>query len=478
MCTDIRPTTTPDELSLGEQFTPARDWRAENLDRQPRRTAMANPPNADEIVVLSAAGPSAPVAWRERLAVHADREGAAAAELAGAGTIVEAIVVSTCGRFDVYAVAADADRAERELVQWVARRSGCPVETVAGRVQTLRGRAAARHVIATAAGLQSPVLGEHEILGQVRRARDRAARAGAAGPILDRLTVQALRAGRRVRATTALGRGSVSVLSVGMELVEALGPGAGRRALVVGRSGTASAAHDRLLTRGWAVTSAGGLSAPSPPASFLRAFDVVVTCTGTTGTIVPAHALADAAALRGGAPLVVLDLSVPRDVDPRARHVDGVLLYDVDALAARAGPAVASRRAGIADARRIVDEELDRFDAWRADRVLAPTIKALHGHVRDVLVEALGHLLPSGTAAELDAEAIERLVRRVLHTPTRRLREAVTDDRNAHYVLVVRSLFGLDADPATGARDSPLPHQAGSATKTSPPEDPEVDLAA
>jgi glutamyl-tRNA reductase len=435
MRTDILPTAPPDHS-------------AERVDgRSPGSAASAV--NADEIVVLSAAGKAAPVAWRERLAVDADHDGAAAAELPGTGTIVEAMVLSTCGRVEIYAVASDADRAERELLRWIARRSGSPVATVAGRVRTLRGRAAARHVIATAAGLRSPVLGEHEILGQVRRARDRAARSGAAGPVLDRLVVEALRAGGRVRTTTPLGRGSVSVLSVGVQLVVELCPGAGRRALVLGSSRTAAAARDRLLASGWAITSAADLSSPSPLGPFLRAFDAVVTCTGTSGTIVPAPALADAARRRG-TPLLVLDLSVPRDVDPRARLADGVLLYDVEALGAVAAPAVASRRAGIPAAERIVDVELTHFEEWRADRMLAPTLKALRGHVRDLVVDALGDAVPSGPAAGTgaDARTIERVVGRLLHAPTRRLRAAAADGSGAHRALLVQLLFGLDDDLA------------------------------
>jgi glutamyl-tRNA reductase len=448
MTTDIRPTAPPDQLSLGEQMPASYERTAEHLDRPSPRSAAASLASGDEIVVLSAAGKGAPVAWRERLAVHADREGAAAAELTRAGTIVEAMVLSTCGRFDIYAVASDADRAEHELLHWVARRSGCPVQTVAGRVLTLRGRAAARHVIATAAGLRSPVLGEHEILGQLRRARDRAARSGAAGPTLDRLVVEALRAGGRVRATTALGRGSVSVLSVGLHVAVELCPPAGRRALVLGSSRTASAARERLLADGWGVTSAVDLSAPSPLGTFLQAFDAIVTCTGTSGTIVPAHALADAAARRGGTPLLVIDLSVPRAVDPRAGHANGVLLYDVDALAARAAPAVACRRTGIPAAEQIVEAELDHFEAWRADRMLAPTLKALRGHVRNLVVDALADAAPSGSAAESDARTVDRMVGRLLHAPTRRLREAAADGSGAHRALLVQLLFGLDDDLA------------------------------
>jgi glutamyl-tRNA reductase len=268
--------------------------------------------------------------------------------------------------------------------------------------------------------------------------------------MLDRLVVDALRAGRRVRATTALGRGSVSVLSVSVELALAMCPGEARRAFVLGRSRTASAARDRLLAAGWAVTHAPFLEAPSRRGSLLAAFDVIVTCTGTRGTVIPAQALENAAAHRDGAPVIVLDLSVPRDVDPRAAAVDGVLLHDVDTLALAAAPAVAARRAGIADAERIVDDELSRFETWCADRMLAPTIKALRSHVRDVVVHALG---------TVDSTTVEQLVNRMLHAPTRRLRAAAADGRAEHFTRLVRSLFGLDDE-------LPGPGRAGGAGVT------------
>jgi glutamyl-tRNA reductase len=221
-----------------------------------------------------------------------------------------------------------------------------------------------------------------------------------------------------------------------VQLVVELCPGTGRSALVLGGSRTATAARDRLLAGGWAVTSASGLPAPSPHGAFLAGFDVLVACTGSGETVVGADALADAAARRGDTPLVVLDLSVPRDVAPRAGHARGVLLYDVDALAAAGAPVVAARRAGIADAERIVDDELARFEAWRADRMLAPTIKALRGHVREVVADTV------------DAGSVERVVTRLLHAPTRRLREAAAEGRGEHYALLVRSLFGVDDDVA------------------------------
>jgi glutamyl-tRNA reductase len=139
-----------------------------------------------ELVCLSVAHATAPVAWRERLAVPAQAQGAAAVAIVRAGVAGEALVLATCGRVDTYAVAADGDRAEAALLALLAKRAGTTPEALTASVEALRGTTAARYLLLTAAGLESAVLGEPEILGQLRRAHDRARRAGATGPVLDR----------------------------------------------------------------------------------------------------------------------------------------------------------------------------------------------------------------------------------------------------------------------------------------------------
>jgi glutamyl-tRNA reductase len=402
-----------------------------------------------ELVCLSVSHDTAPVAWRERLAVPARAQGAAAAGHVRAGAAGEALVLSTCGRLDTYAVATDGDRAEVVLLERLARRARMEDCELVSGVRALRGTAAARHLVRTAAGLASPVLGEPEILGQLRRAHDGARRAGASGPVLDRLVVHALRAGRRARAETPLGAGAVSLSSVATGLARTLfGDAAGRRALVVGATRAARGLSGRLVADGWAVTSLlyrgdGPSLAPS-----LAAFDLLVTCTGRRSRLLPVEALIDAAAGRGARPLLVLDLSVPRDIDPAARELEGVLLYDVDDLAAAAEHAVASRRAGVPGAESIIEAELGEFEAWCATRLLVPTIKALRDHVRRAVRDGLGDALSAGSSdesAELE-RALERAVTHVLHTPTRRLRAAAASGEGDRYADLVRDLFGLGDD--------------------------------
>jgi glutamyl-tRNA reductase len=408
-----------------------------------------------ELVCLSVSHETAPVAWRERLAVPAQTQGAAAAALVRAGTAGEALVLATCGRVDTYAVAADGDRAEAALLARLARRAGVTEEALAPCVEALRGTGAARHLMRTAAGLESPVLGEPEILGQLRRAHDRARRAGATGPVLDRLARDALRAGRRTRDETSLAAGAVSVSSIATGLARTLfGDSAGGRALVVGATRTARGLGARLLADGWAVTSLPSVRRGPAMAPVLCSVDVVASATGTRARALPADALIDAAAAHRDRPLLVLDLSVPRDVDPAARDLDGVLLYDVDDLGAAAEHALDARRAGVPAAEGIVEQELHRFEAWRATRSLVPTIKALRAHVRRTAVDSLGDTLRSrhDGGAEVE-EALERLVTHLLHAPTRRLRAAAAEGAGDRYAELARDLFGLDED-AVEAHDA------------------------
>jgi glutamyl-tRNA reductase len=383
---------------------------------------------------------SAPLAWRERLAIEARGAGRFAASIVRCTEAVEAFVLATCSRVEVYAVALDPARLERELLDRFARRAGCPLEELGGVVRVRHGADAARHLLRTAAGLESAVLGEHEILGQLRRAHHSAVAEAATGPALDQLVTHGVRAGRRVRAETGLAAGAASLTSLVPVLARNLvGDVAGRRAVVAGDTRTARRAADCLVGDGWSVTVApGGGVEP-----LLPAFDVVVSCSGGV-VAVGAEALRRATRDREGAPLLVVDISVPRDVDPAARGVAGVVLYDVDDLAAAARRAVAERRTHVAGAEAWVAEELQRFEDWRTTRSLVPTLKALRDHHRRAVADVLG---------ELPDEVVERLVTRLVHAPTARLRAAAASGTGEAWAATMRELFGFGEPATRGDRD-------------------------
>ena len=400
-----------------------------------------------QLVQVGLSHTSAPLRWRERLAVGGHAVGPSAARLARSTAAREALVLSTCSRVEAYAVATDADRLESALLAQLARRAGCRFEELAGVVEVRHGTNAARHLLRTAAGLESPVLGEPEILGQLRRAHRSAAAAAATGPTLEQLVAHAVRAGRRVRTETGLATGSASLTSTVSLLARGLvGDPAGRRALVVGPTRTARAAVDRLMADGWSVTRAGLAVEAALPA-----FDVVVACTGTGGAI-GRETLRAAARRRGGEPLLVVDLSFPRDVDPAARDLSGILLYDVDDLAGAGEHALAARRAHVPAAEAVVEQELRRYEAWGATRALVPTIKALREQQRRAIVDVLG---------ELPDELVERLVTRLLHAPTARLREAAVAGAGEQWAETARELFALgDEETLRAGRPRP-PRAAG-----------------
>jgi glutamyl-tRNA reductase len=381
-----------------------------------------------EIVQVGVSHASAPLWWRERLAIGAQAVGPVAARLAHSATAREALVLATCSRVDAYAVGPDADRLELLLLGRLARRAACEFEELAAVVEVRRGTDAARHLLRTAAGLESPVLGEPEILGQLRHAHRSAAAAGATGPALEQLVAHAVRSGRRVRTETGLATGAASLTSTVAVLARGLvGDPGGRRALVIGRTRTARAAAERLLGDAWSVTTAPAV-APE-----LSTFDVVVACSGA-GAAIDRNTLGAAARGRTGTPLLVADLSVPRDVDPAACDLPGILLYDVDDLAVAGRHALEARRAHVPAAEAVVEAELRSFEGWRATRPLVPTIKALREQQRRAVVDVLG---------DLPDDLVERLVTRLLHAPTARLREAAESGVGEQWAETARELFAL-----------------------------------
>jgi glutamyl-tRNA reductase len=382
----------------------------------------------NEVVQVGLTHRSAPLASRERRAVSGQVAGPLAAEIARSSAVREALVLATCARVEIYAVGTDAAELETALLERLESSARDEPGTL---VEARRGTDAARHLLRTAAGLESPVLGEPEILGQVRRAHASASVAAATGPTLERLVVQALRAGRRVRAETGVSAGATSLTSTVAVLARGLvGDTAGRRGLVLGDTRTARVTADRLLRGGWSVTAspaARGLERALP------AFDVVVACSG--GRIaVGSDMLRTATRGRIGTPMLVVDLSVPRDVDPAARSLPGVLLYDVDEVAVAAQRELAARRSQVPAAEAIVEEELRRFEAWRATRALAPVIQALREHQRRAVDEVLG---------PLPEALVERLLTRLLHHPTARLRAAAATGAEECWTRTACELFGL-----------------------------------
>ena len=350
-----------------------------------------------------------------------------------------AVLLSTCNRFEVYWTG------EHDLGEWFQDFARARDAGRHHAVTRLDGSAAVRHLYTVAAGLDSQILGEREILGQVRRAYQAARAAGTTDRVLDAVFIGALTAGRRVRRETMLGRHPGSVSSAAVD-VAASGTGglSGRRALILGAGSVAEgilqalgphrvaavAVVNRHRTRGDSLAAAwGAVSASwSDLEALLAATDVVFVSTSSTRPLVGADMLAEAVAVAPDRRLTVLDLSVPRNVEPSARAVAGIRLYDLDDLQQLRCPASGFDAPAIAEAQRMLRHEVERLLRALDARGAAPRLAELHRTAAIVMEEESERALRElGDLSERERRAVramaERLVRRVLYPVSRALRD-------------------------------------------------------
>ena len=395
---------------------------------------------------------------RERIELTDRRAGDLVVALAAHPQIEAAVALSTCNRTEVYLAAGDADVAAAAAAQQLARIGGMPVAELAGAARRLQGEDAARHLFRVAAGLESMVVGEAEIQGQVRRAYALALAHGTGGRVVNRLFQDALRAGKRARSETGISRRCASVASVAVEIARReLGGLAGRRALVIGAGKhgalTARALTDAGVQAVFVANRAGERAeqlarrcgATAVPfaaiADELRRCDLVLTCTACPHRILTRRELAAAAGRR----LVVVDASVPRDVDPAARSLPGIALFDLDDIQRELAGNVAARETEALRAEPIVEEEVAGFQRWLAALDVVPTISALHERGRAAVDRVLRERSLTGDdCARIEAVA-HAVVSDLLHEPTLSLRRAGERGSSALYVETVRELFGLTA---------------------------------
>jgi glutamyl-tRNA reductase len=396
----------------------------------------------------------APIELRERVAL----EPAAAAGLAHA-LGGESVVLSTCNRTELYLAREEpAEDAAEAALRDLAGEHG---DELAAALYRLGDEAAALHLFRVAAGLDSLVPGEGEILGQVRAAHA----AGATGPFLDRLFRQAIQAGRRVRVETSIGESPASVPSAAAALAQQVFDDlAGRRVLVLGAGKTSEATARNLVSRGATVTVVANrtlergeelarvLGAEAAPLDAVGAelsrVDVVVSATSATERVITRDAVADAIRSRKGRPLLLVDLAVPRDLDPAINELDGCFLYDVDDLEAVVTETLSGRRGEAARAERLVEEEADRFREWHASLDVVPTIASLRALVEEIRDSELAKA--GGRLSESERRHVEsvtsQILAKLLHLPTIRMKEAAAAADGVIYADVVRHLFGLEED--------------------------------
>ncbi len=399
----------------------------------------------------------APVELRERVALDLDGSGALAQRLADPG---EAVVLSTCNRTEIY-VARETANGEADAAGALLTLADDRAVELEGVLYRLRDEAAALHLFRVAGGLDSLVPGEGEILGQVRAA----AESGATGPFLQRLFRQAVTAGRKVRVETAIGEAPASVPAAGAALAQQVfGELRGRRVLLLGAGKMSELTARNLLSRGAEIVALANRTAEhgselarrlgtravglDSVAAELQGTDVVVASTSAPGFVLTGPDVAAAVRARRGRPLLLVDLAVPRDVDPALGALDGCFVYDIDDLEAVVEQSLAGRRGEASRAERLVVEEADRFRDWHAALEVVPAIASLRARAEEIraaeLAKAEGRLERLSEADRTLVESVTaQIVNKLLHLPTVRLKEAAAAADGVIYADVVRHLFGL-----------------------------------
>jgi glutamyl-tRNA reductase len=420
----------------------------------------------NEVLCLGISHKTAPVALRERVAMG-DIEAERFLTLAVASPAIdEAAVISTCNRTEIYVTSHDPVAAETAVLGMLAARAGIRPTELADAIYSPRNCDAARQLYHVSAGLESMIVGEAEVQGQVKRAFEVAQAAGATGPLLNRLFAAALQTGKRVRTETAIGEGQASVSSVAVDLArELLGDLRERHVAIIGAGETseltARALHEqgvsavffanRRADRARSIAARFGgevVSLEDLPAR-LETADIVVSSTASPHPIIGAGELELVMERRGGRPLLLIDIAVPRDVDPACGDLDNVTLYDIDDLQRVVARNLGVRGAEASRAEGIVEDEIQRFARWMGQADVRPTIGALRRHgeeiVERVLSENAGRWEDASPRDLARIEAVARAVmQRLLHEPTIRLRES-----GHSRVALTRELFGLDDEAET-----------------------------
>jgi glutamyl-tRNA reductase len=415
---------------------------------------------------------TAPVALLEQFAMGPDDRVKALHELIGSDHVSEALVLATCNRIEVFAEVERFHGGVTDVSRVLARQAGATVEELSPYVTVHYEDQAVAHLFTVASGLDSMVVGETQVLGQLRAAYALAREEGTVGRALHPVAQRALRVGKRVHTETGIDRAGASLVSVALDRAEdSIGSLRDRDVLVVGAGSMGALAATTLARRGASVVVSSRTEAHAARLAGavdgraaeldrlpleLAAADVVVTCTGATGLVIGTDVVADAMSGRTK-PLVIVDLALPRDVDPGVAALPGVHVVDLALLQGErastpgrptAGPVAAD---DIAAAHALVETETALLRAERQAAEVAPTVSALRSQAAGVVDAELLRL--STRLPDLDARAraeISRTVRRVvdklLHEPTVRVKELAATSGETDYAGALRALFGLGID--------------------------------
>jgi glutamyl-tRNA reductase len=437
-------------------------------------------PRGGELLCLGVSYKAAHVAMRERVALSPQQAVRFAVGLCEDPEIAEAVAISTCNRTELYLVAEDPVAAEGTALAALARHAGIRPTELAELSYSPRNCDAARQLFRVCAGFDSMILGEHEVQGQVKRAYEDALAAGTTGPLTNRLFGAALHTGKRVRTETALGDSHVSLSSIAVDLAASLlGELAGRHVVIIGAGETSELTARALAERGVrtifvanrhadrarsvAERFGGSVVGLDQLPAQLAAADIVLSSTSSPHAIVGLEELELVMAEREGRPLLLIDIAVPRDIEPACAGIDGVTLRDIDDLQAVVARNLSSRAAELPRAEAVIGEEIERFAGWLGQLDVRPTIAALRARGEEVVTRVLAD--NAGRWESVSAADLERIdalahaiASRLLHEPTVRLK-ALEPGHGHGSIELLRDLFALPRGGEPAAADAAEVHE-------------------
>jgi glutamyl-tRNA reductase len=433
-----------------------------------------------ELFVVGISWRTAPVAVREKLAFAADEIAPTIRAITQKLPVAEVVLLSTCNRVEVYGVAKTGADATGPVRAFLAETRGVAATEVASALYDHRGAHAIRHVFRVASAIDSLVVGEAQILGQLKAAYAASGDAGTVGPLLARCLERAFGVAKRVRSETAIARGAANVSSVAVELARRVFESlAGKRVLVVGagKMSSLAARHlyasgaDKLVVTNRSLEKARALAdeidGEARPWDDLEGLlvdaDVVISSTGAREPVLTRALFKRVAKARRWKSIVVIDIAVPRDAEPAIGELDGVYLYDIDDLDKVVAANLAERQKAADHATRIVEHEAGQFERWLRTQGVVPTIRALRERFTQVAEAEVQKALDAkkdltrDQARELVQRTVQLVVNKLLHQPTTVLRGS-SEEEAAVRAEVLCELFGLA--PVTGgteADDAPPP---------------------
>jgi glutamyl-tRNA reductase len=422
------------------------------------------------VTVVGLSHKTAPVEIREKVAFPEKIQEEALRKLLEADGMAEAMILSTCNRVEIYAVGRDADTCTAGLADFMAAWNGFPVETLAPHLYRLCGDDAIRHIMRVSASLDSMILGEPQILGQLKEAYDRALGHGCTGRILNELMKKTFSVAKAVRTDTGIARSAVSISFAAVELARKIFDDlSGKSVMVIGAGEMAELAVKHLISQGvtevmvvnrtfdkaveLATAFNGSAIKFEDLAEHLVSSDIVIGSTGAPHYVVTPEIMRKVIHQRKNKPVFLIDISVPRNIDPKVNDLENVYLYDIDDLQSVVEANIKERRKEADKAAAMVEREREAFSGWLASLQVVPLIVALREKLDRIraaeLEKALGRLPNLGPKEQEAVKALAAgIVNKILHEPTTVLKRASRETEMVVDVETVRRLFGLDTNKA------------------------------